>query len=139
MSWTPRLRSSAHTPAQNFAPSVFCTQIPSTRLGAVGVHPITWWADLLRTWLFSLTLTTIASKYTIGCADRFQRPVLPGVHLVEHRVGDVRDGFVGQLHTQRALKVGLDVRTVIPPAYNEMIMSDNPEPNRRSPWVPAAG
>ena len=29
---TPRLASSAQTPAQNFAPSLFCTQMPSTCL-----------------------------------------------------------------------------------------------------------
>jgi hypothetical protein len=34
----PRLASSAHTPAQNLAPSAVWTQIPSTCSGAVHIH-----------------------------------------------------------------------------------------------------
>src|SRR5215203_800892 len=59
-SWTPRLRSSANTPAQNFAPSAVCTQIPSTCLIPSTSTPTAMWAALLRTW------TINASRYKIG-------------------------------------------------------------------------
>jgi hypothetical protein len=41
---TPRLASSAHTPAQNLAPSVACTQIPSTCLTPSRSTPTAMWA-----------------------------------------------------------------------------------------------
>lgn len=63
---TPRLRSSASTPAQNFAPSVCCTQIPSTCLIPSVSTPTTMCAALLRTTLPSLTFTTSASMNTTG-------------------------------------------------------------------------
>ena len=46
---TPRFDSSAQTQAQNFAPSVFCTQIPSTCFTPSTVTPIARCAALLRT------------------------------------------------------------------------------------------
>ena len=60
--WTPRLRSSASTPAQNFAPSLVCTQIPSTCLIPSQSTPTAMWAALLRTWWLSRTFTTNASR-----------------------------------------------------------------------------
>jgi hypothetical protein len=65
-SWTPRLRSSANTPAQNFAPSAVCTQIPSTCLIPSTSTPTAMWAALLRTWWLSRTFTINASRYKIG-------------------------------------------------------------------------
>ena len=61
---TPRLRSSVQTPARNLAPSLACTQIPSTCF-TVQVDPdrdVGGLSDLCP----SRTLTTIASRYTIG-------------------------------------------------------------------------
>ena len=59
---TPRLRSSAHTPAQNFAPSVAWTQIPSTCLTPSRSTPTAMYAARLRTWCPSRTFTTRASR-----------------------------------------------------------------------------
>jgi len=59
---TPRLRSSAHTPAQNFAPSVAWTQIPSTCLTPSRSTPTAMCAERLRTWWPSRTFTTNASR-----------------------------------------------------------------------------
>ena len=61
-SWIPRLRSSAHTPAQNFAPSLACTQIPRTCLIPSGSTPTAMCACRLRTWCPSRTFTTSASR-----------------------------------------------------------------------------
>jgi hypothetical protein len=58
----PRLRSSAHTPAQNFAPSLACTQIPSTCLTPSRSTPTAMCAALLRTWCPSRTFTISASR-----------------------------------------------------------------------------
>ena len=41
--------------------------------------------------------------------DLLQRPALPGLDLLEHRVGDRGDGVVGQLHAQRAGQMVGDV------------------------------
>jgi hypothetical protein len=41
--------------------------------------------------------------------DLLQRPGLPGLDLVGHRVGDLGDGVVGQLGAQRAGQMVLDV------------------------------
>jgi hypothetical protein len=59
---TPRLRSSAHTPAQNFAPSAACTQMPSTCRTPSRSTPTARCAALLRTWWPSRTFTTSASR-----------------------------------------------------------------------------
>lgn len=59
---TPRLASSAQTPAQNLAPSVVCTQIPSTCLMPSKSTPTAMWAALFDTCAPSRILTTIASR-----------------------------------------------------------------------------
>ena len=58
----PRLASSAHTPAQNLAPSVCCTQIPRTCLTPSMSTPTAIWAALLITCAPSRTFTTRASR-----------------------------------------------------------------------------
>ncbi len=58
----PRLARFAHTPAQNFAPSLACTQIPSTCLIPDMSTPTAMCADRLATCAPSRTLTTMASR-----------------------------------------------------------------------------
>lgn len=41
--------------------------------------------------------------------DGVQRAGLPGLDLLKHRVGDVRDRLMGELGAQGAVQVGLDV------------------------------
>ena len=61
-SLTPRLASSAQTPAQNFAPSLACTQMPSTCLTPSMSTPTAMCADRLVTCAPSRILTTSASR-----------------------------------------------------------------------------
>lgn len=61
-SFTPRLASSAHTPAQNLAPSDACTQMPSTCLIPSMSTPTAMCADRFATCAPSRILTTRASR-----------------------------------------------------------------------------
>jgi hypothetical protein len=66
------------------------------------------WAALLR------TLVPVADLHHQGVqvddrVDLLQRPGLPRLDLLQHRVGDIRDRLVGQFRAQRAGQVVLDV------------------------------
>src|SRR5438309_7565734 len=80
---TPRLRSSAQTPAQNLAPSVGCTQIPSTCLTPSRSTPTAMWAALLRTCQMRVAVADPDHEgiHVDDRVDLVQRPVLPGLDL----------------------------------------------------------
>src|SRR5215207_4376848 len=93
---TPRLRSSASTPAQNLAPSEVCTQIPSTCLIPSQSTPTARWGGLVA----DLMVVTDLHHQRVQVQDRIdrlQRPGLPGFDLLGDRVGDVGDRLVAQL------------------------------------------
>jgi hypothetical protein len=88
MSATPRFLSSVITFSQNFAPSVCSTQIPSTSFVA------------------DLHAQRIEDHHGV---QRIERPVLPLLHLVEHRVRDRADQVRAHLDAVQLLQVALDL------------------------------
>jgi len=102
------LDSSAHTEAQNFAPSVFSHPDSQDVFDAVGVD-----ADRdVRRLVAHVRPVADLDDERVEVEHRvelLQRPGLPGFDPLEHRIGDFADRLAGQLGAQRALQVGLDV------------------------------
>ena len=103
----PRLASSAHAPAQNFAPSDVWTQMPRTCLTPSRSTPTaTWAARCAPGPVFDFHHDSVQILDRI---QRLQRPSLPGLDLSGDLVGDLGDRLVGQLGADRGGQVGLNV------------------------------
>lgn len=108
------------------------TQIPSTCLTPSVSTPTAMWA-----WRFTVPVLvpdlhhhSVQKDHRV---ERLQRPVLPLSDLVQHGLGDIADGLMGQLSTQPRGEVMLNLTDRhTGPHKGLMIMSSRP-PSLRSP------
>ena len=98
---TPRLRSWSAHPGPEFRALGCLHPDPEYVFDPVEIHP----DGEVRGSVADLVAVADLHHQRIQVDDRvdlLQRPRLPGLDLVEHRVGDLGDGVVGQLGAQRA-------------------------------------
>ncbi len=139
----PRLASSAQTPAQNFAPSLVWTQMPSTCLMPSMSTPDRDVGGLVAHVgaVADLDHQRVEVDHRV---ERLQRAALPGQHLIEDLVGDLADRLVGELGADRDGEVVLDVADrhparvqaddhLVEPTEPARALRDQPRPERALP------
>ena len=105
---TPRALSSLSTRSQNLAPSVVSTQMPRTSLRPSTSTPDGQVGGLVahRAVVADLADDRVEEDHRI---DPVQRPGLPFLDLLEHRVGDLADQVRGDLDVVDLQQMRLDV------------------------------